>query len=82
MLAAVRSRLGEDALRRVHVHVSGIEFGPAGERRHRPVRESRFRWRELLRALKDAGAAGWVVAETPAQEQDALLLQRTYRRMR
>jgi deoxyribonuclease-4 len=82
VLAAVRSRLGEEALRRVHVHVSGIEFGPAGERRHRPVRESRFRWRELLRALKDAGAAGRVVAETPAQEADALLLQRTYRRMR
>jgi deoxyribonuclease IV len=82
VIAAVRTRLGPEALRRMHVHVSGIEFGKGGERRHHPVRESAFRWRDLLRALKDADVAGWVVAETPAQEEDALLLQRTYRRMR
>ena len=82
VLEAVRKRLGAPALRRLHVHISGMEFGPAGERRHWPVRESKFRWRELLRALKECGASGWVLAETPAMEEDALLLQRTYRRMR
>ena len=66
----------------MHVHVSGMEFGPSGERRHLPLRRSRFRYRELLRALKDVRASGWVIAETPAMEDDALLLQRTYRRMR
>jgi deoxyribonuclease-4 len=82
VLEAVRARLGDAGLERVHVHISGIEFGPKGERRHRPLRESRFRYRELLRALKDCRVSGWVIAETPAMEQDALLLQRTYRRMR
>ena len=82
VLDAVRKRLGAPALQRLHVHISGMEFGPAGERRHWPVRESKFRWREVLRALKDCGASGWVLAETPAMEEDALLLQRTYRRMR
>ncbi len=82
VLETVRARLGPASLQRLHVHVSGIEFGPGGERRHRPVRESRFRWRELLRALRDARVAGWIVAETPAMERDALLLQRAYRRMR
>jgi deoxyribonuclease-4 len=75
-------RLGREALQRLHVHVTGIEFGPAGERRHLPLRASRFRYPELLRALKDFGVSGWVVCESPAMEDDALLLKRSYRRMR
>ena len=64
------------------MHVSGIEYGPRGERRHQPLAETRFRWRELLRALKDLRVSGWVVSESPAMEDDALKLQRAYRRMR
>ena len=71
-----------EALERLHVHIAGIEFGPRGERRHLPLRESRFRYRELLRALKDCQVSGWVVCESPAMEDDALLLQRCYRRLR
>lgn len=82
MLDLVGERLGRGALRRLHVHVSGIEYGPKGERRHRPLRESRFRYRDLLRALHRARASGWVICETPAMEEDALRLQRAYRRMR
>ena len=74
------ARLGREALSRVHVHVSGIEFGPGGERCHVPLLKSRFRWRDLLRALHDVRASGWVVCETPAMEADALRLQRFYRR--
>jgi deoxyribonuclease IV len=81
-LEAVRRRLGRPALERLHVHVTGIEFGPLGERRHLPLRQSRFRWRELLRALKDFGVSGWVVCESPAMEDDALLLQHSYRRLK
>jgi deoxyribonuclease IV len=47
-----------------------------------PLRAARFRYRELLRALKDFGASGWVIRESPAGEEDALLLQRFYRRLR
>jgi deoxyribonuclease IV len=82
MLDQLKKTLGRAALQRMHVHISGIEFGPKGERRHLPLKESKFRYRELLRALKDANASGWVVAETPAMEEDALRLQRCYRRMR
>jgi deoxyribonuclease-4 len=82
ILERIRDRLGDEALQRLHVHIAGIEFGPRGERRHLPLRQSRFRYRELLRALKDCRVSGWVVCESPAMEDDALLLQRAYRRLR
>lgn len=81
-LAAIEDRLGRAALDRLHVHISGIQFGPKGERRHEPLRETAFRWKELLRALKDLRVSGWVVCESPAMEDDALLLQKTYRRLK
>ncbi len=81
-LAAIEASLGRAALERLHVHISGIQFGPKGERRHEPLRETAFRWKELLRALKDLRVSGWVVCESPAMEDDALLLQKTYRRLK
>jgi deoxyribonuclease-4 len=81
-LAAIEDRLGRAALERLHVHISGIQYGPRGERRHEPLRETAFRWKELLRALKDLRVSGWVVCESPAMEDDALLLQGTYRRLK
>src|SRR5215831_8223341 len=38
MLDAIERRLGAEALERLHVHIGGIEYGPAGERRHVPLR--------------------------------------------
>jgi deoxyribonuclease-4 len=81
-LAAVEARLGRGALDRLHVHIAGIEYGPKGERRHQPLRETRFRWRELLRALKDLRVGGWVVCESPCVEEDAVRLQKAYQRMK
>ncbi len=81
-IESIGSTLGRSALDRLHIHISGIQFGPKGERRHEPLRETAFRWKDLLRALKDLKVSGWVVSESPAMEEDALLLQRTYRRMK
>jgi len=81
-LKAIEAKLGRGALDRLHIHISGIQYGPKGERRHEPLRETAFRWKELLRALKDLRVGGWVVCESPCMEDDALLLQKTYRRLR
>lgn len=81
-LTAIESSLGRAALERLHIHISGIQYGPKGERRHEPLRETKFRWKELLRALKDLRVSGWVVSESPVMEDDALLLQKTYRRLK
>ncbi len=81
MLETIARRLGNAALERLHVHLSGIEYGPKGERRHVPLEATRFRWREVLKALRDLRVSGWVVCESPAMEEDALRLRRAWRRM-
>ncbi len=81
MLDAIRTRLGPGALRRMHIHVSGIECGPRGERRHLPLRQSDFAYRALLRALRDFRVEGWLVTESPRMEEDAVFLQRAWRRL-
>lgn len=78
LLEQVESRLGMSALKRIHIHVSGIEYGKAGERKHLVFRESDFRYADFLRALRDKKAEGMVVCESPSLEQDALLLKETY----
>jgi len=80
-LKLVAAGLGERGLRRLHIHLSGIEYGPKGERNHLMLQEADLKYRDLLRALKDIGAAGRVMCESPDQEVDAMRLQRAYRRM-
>ena len=80
-LGKVRRALGREALERLHMHVSGIEYGPAGERRHLPLPEADFLYRELLQALWDHGAGGWLVCESPVLEEDALRLRKAWRRI-
>lgn len=81
MLDRIAQRLGREALDRLHVHIAGILFGPKGERRHLPLAESKFRYRDLLRALRDRDVSGWVACESPELEDDALKLQRAFRRL-
>jgi len=74
--------LGARALQDMHIHVSGIDYGPKGERKHLVLKESDFNYKALLRALKDMNCAGILICESPNLEEDALLLQRSYRRLK
>ncbi len=78
LLRQVEDRLGRKALDDVHIHVSGIEYGKGGEIKHLNLKQSDFRYEELVRALKDVGAKGLVICESPNLEADALLLQQAY----
>lgn len=78
VLDQLRQGLGPEALARLHLHVSGIDYGPKGERKHLNLDESDFNFRDLLRALKDYDCKGFVICESPNQEDDALLLKQTY----
>ena len=62
----------------LHIHISGIEYGPKGEKRHLPLEQSDFDYTACLTALKDHGAAGCVICESPVLEHDAMLLKKTW----
>ncbi len=78
ILEEVKRVLGRGALENMHIHVSGIEYTRAGERKHLPLRESDFQYIELLRALKDYGVKGLLICESPNKEEDSLLLKETF----
>jgi len=72
------SSISDDAIKDVHIHVSGIDYGLKGEKSHLNLKDSDFNYRELLSALKDFKAEGIVICESPNLEEDALLLKREY----
>jgi deoxyribonuclease-4 len=82
VLDQVERKLGRRGLDNMHIHLSGIAYGNKGEIKHLMLADSDLRYAELLKALKDRRAQGVVVCESvPYLEQDALLLQQTYRRL-
>jgi deoxyribonuclease-4 len=81
MLKLVKKRLGSKALKRLHIHLSGIEYGPKGEKHHLPLKESDLKYRDLFKALRDSGAAGRVLCESPKMELDALVMKKEWARL-
>lgn len=81
-LEFVESRLGSDALRNMHIHLSGIEYGERGERKHVDFKDSAFNWVGVLNALRDYRVEGVVVCESPSLERDAQLLQEKLRELK
>ncbi len=73
--------LGSAALRSVHMHFSGIAYGPKGEKHHLPLKESDAKWEDFLRVLKKRKIEGTVVCESPLLEKDTLLMQKTYKKL-
>jgi deoxyribonuclease-4 len=79
ILRKIGKKLGEAVLKRMHIHVSGVEYNARGEMKHLNLDESDFRYDEWVQALKDAGVEGMVICESPIQERDALILKNLYR---
>ena len=82
ILRKIERALGRSALENLHMHVSGIDYGDKGEINHLNLEESDFRYRELLKALRDMEVSGYAVCESPNLEEDAQLLKRTYEKLR
>lgn len=78
ILKIVEDGLGREGIEDIHIHLSGINYGPKGEKNHLPFDESDFNYKACLQALKDFGAKGCIVCESPILERDALLLKETY----
>lgn len=81
MLDLYAKKLGKAALQNMHIHYSGIAYGPKGEKHHLPLQESDANWKDFLALLKKRKIGGVVVSESPLLEKDTLLLQKTYNQL-
>ncbi len=78
ILKKTEKRLGRAALKNIHIHISGIEYGHKGEIKHLNLSDSDFHFDEWIRALKDIDVEGTVICESPSRETDAFLLKKLY----
>ena len=78
VLDGYASALGDSALRQLHIHLSGIEYGPKGEKQHLELKEADLDLKALFRALHERGCAGRILCESPIMEQDALKMKKTW----
>jgi deoxyribonuclease-4 len=81
ILEAYQSALGKEALKHLHIHLSGIEYGPKGEKNHLPVAESDLKLNYLFNVLRDFGCAGRILCESPIMEEDALNMKKAWKRI-
>lgn len=72
MLEYYRKSLGDQSLQEMHIHLSGINYGPKGEKNHLVMEETSLNFKDLMRALLEAGVNGRIMCESPVLEVDAL----------
>lgn len=81
-LEAYRDALGDQALKRLHCHLSGIEYGPKGERKHLFIHDSDLDLEALLTALRDMDCSGRILCESPEDmDKDALVIKEAWERI-
>jgi deoxyribonuclease-4 len=78
LLKAYQKALGKKALKRMHIHLSGIEYGPKGEKNHLELSKSDLKLDALYQALCDFGCAGRILCESPIMEEDALNMKKAW----
>ncbi|MEK6983996.1 MAG: TIM barrel protein [Nanoarchaeota archaeon] len=78
ILEAIEKKLGKKGLENMHMHITGIAYGPKGEKNHLTLKESDLKYEELIKVLKDFKAKGVAISESPNIEGDALLMQNIY----
>jgi len=77
-LQQIAEALGAEALRSLHIHLSGIAYGPKGEKEHLELKDADLNFKELFRALSDYKCGGRILCESPVMENDALVLKATW----
>ena len=81
LLEKYASVLGAQALTQLHIHLSGIEYGPKGEKNHLPLAEADLKWKDLFKALKEFGCGGRILCESPIMEEDALNMLKGWKKV-
>lgn len=78
MLAKIEKGLGKEALKNMHIHISGIEYSEKGEKNHLILKESKLNYKELIKVWKDFNIKGIVISESPNIEDDSILMKKIY----
>jgi deoxyribonuclease-4 len=81
LLKRYRKGLGKKSLKRLHIHLSGIEYGPKGEKNHLSLAKSDLKLNALYQALRDFGCAGRILCESPIMEEDALNMKKAWMKL-
>ena len=69
LLELLGKGIKKNVLQRMHMHVSGIEYGESGEKKHIPLPQSDLNYRELMKALKAFDVRGTLIVEAPDENQ-------------
>jgi deoxyribonuclease-4 len=77
-LETLKNELGANALKEMHIHISGISSNSKGDLKHLNLEKSKFNWKDLMKALKDMDCRGYVVCNSPNLEVDAAMLKQYY----
>lgn len=78
LIEAYQAALGKEALKKLHIHLSGIEYGPKGEKNHLVLAESDFKLKALFEVLHDFGCGGRILCESPIMEEDARNMKKAW----
>jgi deoxyribonuclease-4 len=81
LLNKLEKGLGRTGLNNMHIHMSGIEYGPKGEKKHLFLKDSKFNWKDLMQVWKEYKIKGVVINESPNVEDDALLMQKYWKKL-
>ena len=78
ILKKIGKKLGDEALKDMHIHISGSIYNEKGEMKHVNLEESDFLFDEWVQALKDFDVRGMLICESPEQDKDALMLKNLF----
>ncbi len=78
LLKLYSKSLGKRALKKLHIHLSGIAYGPKGEKEHLKLADADLDLNALFSALNEFGCAGRILCESPIMEEDALNMKKAW----
>ena len=75
ILKKIEKKLGKEALKNSHIHITGVYYTAKGEIKHLDLKDSDFRYDDWIQALKNCAVEGMVICESPNREKDAKMLK-------
>ena len=66
--------LGDESLKHLHIHLSGIQYGEKGEKKHLQLKEADLNLAGLFQALAAFHCRGRILCESPIMEEDAIYM--------